>query len=190
MKGLACLLSDRTDPYTRTLELELLELFDAVTLLEGGEPVPPCTLLLVDLDLGAPLPRLEDAARVIAFSRTPGKSAPFTVLTRPFRMRELRLLLLPEEARPLAVGEDFRTVTVGGETVCLTECEATLFRLLYEAGGAPVSRNTLSAAAFPDAEDAEGSLNVYIHYLRKKLERSQRKVIRAHRGGGYSLLLD
>ena len=190
MKGLACLLADRTDPYTRTLELELLELYASVTLLTPGEPIPPCALLLADLDYAAPLPSTENAGRVIGFSRTPIQSTDYTILLRPFRMRELLALLSPEEARPLTPGADFRTVTVAGETVTLTECEAVLFRLLYEAGGTPVSRTLLAKAAFPDAADAEGSLNVYIHYLRKKLERSQKKVIRAHRGGGYSLLLE
>ncbi|MBO7762279.1 MAG: winged helix-turn-helix transcriptional regulator [Clostridia bacterium] len=189
MKGLACILADRTDPYTRTLALELSELYASVSLLAPGEAPPPCALLLTDLDF-APLPPTENAGRVISFSRTPPTSAEHTVLLRPFRMRELLSLLSPEEARPLTPGVDFRTVTVAGETVALTECEAILFRLLYEAGGAPVARSLLAKAAFPEAADAEASLNVYIHYLRKKLERSQKKVIRAHRGGGYSLFLE
>ena len=50
MKGLACILADRTDPYTRTLALELSELYASVALLAPGEAPPPCALLLTDLD--------------------------------------------------------------------------------------------------------------------------------------------
>ncbi len=186
MRRLACLLADRHDPFTGTVETELSDVFAAVRVLSRGEEVPPCSLLVTDLDYAAP-PLVGE--RRIGYTRE-GATAPFPVLHRPFRIGELRRLLTSaEEGSPLTPSADFRTLLLEGETVTLTEREAHLFRLLYEADGAPVPRGVLALALFPGAEDADGSLSVYIHYLRKKLERNGKRRLLAHRGGGYSLLL-
>lgn len=182
MSGLACLLADRSDPFTETVLLELRAVFSHVRLLARGEEIPPCRLLVLDLDYATA--EGESAVSCIGYSRT-GKGE----LRRPFRMEELRRLLTGAPTAALLPSADFRTVTVEGETVALTEREAALFALLHRAGGAPVDRATL-ASVFEGAEDAEGSLSVYIHYLRKKLERNGKRRILAHRGGGYSLLTD
>lgn len=183
MIGLACLLADRSDPFTETVLLELRTAFSQVRLMERGEAIPPAALLVCDLDYATPEERGE--GRCIGYSR----SLP-CALRRPFRMAELRALLADTAAAALLPSSDFRTVTVEGETVTLTEREAALLALLYRAKGAPVARGVLTASVFREAEDAEGSLTVYIHYLRKKLERSGKRRILAHRGGGYSLLTD
>lgn len=186
MSRLACLLADREDPFTQTLAIELSDVFETVRVLAREEEVPPCSLLVADLDYAVP-PGVGE--RRIGYTRE-GREAPFPVLGRPFPIGDLRRLLAsPEEAGALAPSADFRTLTLDGETVSLTEREAQLFRLLYEADGAPVSREALARALFPEAEDAEGSLTVYIHYLRKKLERNGKRRLHAHRGGGYSLHL-
>ena len=182
MTGLACLLADRSDPFTETLLLELRAVFSHVRLLARGEEIPPSALLLCDLDYATP--EGGGAGRCIGYSR----ELPCDV-RRPFRMEELRRLLTGAPTAALLPSADFRTVTVEGETVALTEREAALLALLHRAGGAPIERAAL-AAVFEGAEDAEGSLSVYIHYLRKKLERNGKRRILAHRGGGYSLLTD
>lgn len=186
MNRLACLLADREDPFTQTLEVELSDVFESVRVIAQGGEIPPCSLLVIDLDLAAPP---AEGERRIGFTRG-GASAPFPVLVRPFPIADLRRLLTsPAEEGALVPSADFRTLMLDGETVTLTEREAQLLRLLYEADGAPVSRETLAHALFPDAEDADGSLTVYIHYLRKKLERNGKRRLRAHRTGGYSLHL-
>ena len=130
------------------------------------------------------------AERVIAYGRE-ARTGACTYLARPFRMVALRALLEGDDnGADLRPSEDFRTVTVGGDTVTLSEREAAVFRLLYLADGAPVSRRTLAEKVFPEAEAPEDAVNVYIHYLRKKLERNGTRRIRAHRGGGYSLIGD
>ncbi len=183
MRGLACLLAAPADPFTRTLELELTAASFTVRLLARGEAVPPCALLLCDLDFGD----AEGGEVKLAFTRGMGDGE--TVLHRPFPMAELRRLIRREEmGAALLPSEDFRTVTVEGESVRLSECEAAILRILCEAEGAVVERRELAAAVFPSAKDPEGSLSVYVHYLRKKLERNGKKHILAHRGGGYSLL--
>ena len=188
MKGLACLLAPLQDPFAVMLAVELSRHFPRVRHLAPDEDVPPCALLIVDLD--SPPPRIPEDGRRIGYTRE-GLTAPFPTLSRPFPMAALRRLILhDEEAAPLSVSTDLRTVTVEGEAVALTEREAALFRLLYEANGAVVPRDVLCRAVFPEAREGEDALNVYIHYLRKKLERNRRRLIRAHRGGGYSLLTE
>ena len=190
MKGLACLVARRDDDLTRTLELELCAHYDRVTVVECAADCPPCALALADLDLGhisiAALP----AERCIGYGRDAATGeCPF--LPRPFRMAELRAMLTAEaDSAVLRPSDDFRTVTVGDMTVSLSHREAAILRLLYLAGGAPVDRGTLTEGVFPEAEAPEDVLNVYIHYLRKKLERNGTRRIRAHRGGGYSLIFD
>ena len=55
-----------------------------------------------------------------------------------------------------------------------------------EADGAFISREALKSAVW-GAESSEGVLNVYIHYLREKLERDGEKVILSSRKSGYAL---
>lgn len=189
MKGLICLLADRTEDFSRTVELELSELCERVLTVDDPEKIPPCELLVIDLD-HARVPQHTEAARRIGYARRE-RAVGFPFLLRPFRMAALRALVANEEAEAsLRPSGNYRTVTVGSETVALSEREALLFRLLYEAGGEAVSREALARAVFPNAEAPEDSVNVYIHYLRKKLERNKKRLIRAHRGGGYSLLTD
>ena len=189
MKGLVCLLADRTDDFTRTVELELSALCERVLTVDGGDGIPPCELLVIDLDY-ARAPLHTEAARRIGYTRRE-RTLGFPILIRPFRMAALRALLCEENTEePLRPSGDYRTVTVGSETIVLSDREALLFRLLYEANGAVVARSRLAEAVFPNADAPEDSVNVYIHYLRKKLERNKKRLIRSHRGGGYSLLTD
>ena len=60
------------------------------------------------------------------------------------------------------------------------------YRALKEASPSFVSREALVRAVFDTDEDA-GKLNLYIHYLRKKIETDGKKRIFACRGKGYSL---
>lgn len=192
MRGTACLLAEREDDLGRTLELELSELFETVTQSDRTDALTPCHLLLIDLDLpGLVLAHTEGVAEHrVGYTRRTDVSAPFPVLVRPFTVEALCHAVLANEQPTLFASDDGRTVILDGETILLTEREAALFTLLRRAAGSPVSRETLQAAVFPDAQSPSTELNVYIHYLRKKLERNRRKLIRAHRGGGYSLLAE
>lgn len=190
MKGLACLVARKEDDLTRTLELELCALFSRVVTVESAAECPPCAVAVINLDLPHTSAAALPAERCIAFAREV-RSAPCPLLARPFRMRELRALLEGDDgSAALRPSDDFRTVTVGDATVSLSDREAALLRLLYQADGSPVSRRALAEGVFPDAEAPEDAINVYIHYLRKKLERNGTRRIRAHRGGGYSLIGD
>ena len=189
MKGLVCLLADRTEDFSRTIELELATLYERVLTVDNPEKIPPCDLLVVDLD-HTRAPQHTEAARRIGYARRE-RTVGFPLFVRPFRMAELRALVtLGDGEVSLRPSGDYRTVTVGSEAIALSDREARIFGLLYEAGGAIVSRRILAEAVFPQADAPEDSINVYIHYLRKKLERNKKRLIRSHRGGGYSLLID
>ena len=69
----------------------------------------------------------------------------------------------------------------------LSPTEERLYRTLLAASPDFVDRNTLIRAVFGDEED-DGRLNLYIHYLRKKIETDGKKRIFAHRGKGYSII--
>ena len=79
-----------------------------------------------------------------------------------------------------------REVTLGDVSVKLTELEFLLFELIVEAGGEAVSRERILDQVWHGEADG-GIVNVYIHYLREKLESGGERVIVASRGKGYSL---
>ena len=66
----------------------------------------------------------------------------------------------------------------------LTPTERRLLDALTAASPTPVDRRTLSRLAFGTEEDG-GRLNLYICYLRKKIETDGKKRIFACRGKGY-----
>lgn len=72
----------------------------------------------------------------------------------------------------------------GEASSVLTATEARLFRTLREASPHPVSREVLIRSAFGE-DGNDRLLNLYIHYLRKKLEADGKKRIFACRGKGY-----
>lgn len=189
MKGTACLFASRSDPFTRTLELELSEIFAAVTVTDQAERIPPSHLLVLDLDLAPLSPSVAEgmAERCLGYTRKTPPTLSFPVLCRPFSMSAWRRAVLGEDVAIAATYTRGRLLLPDGSTVALTGREDALFALLYEADGAPVTRERLTAVVFPDAAEPEKSLNVYIHYLRKKIEKSGKRAILSHRGGGYSL---
>lgn len=75
---------------------------------------------------------------------------------------------------------------IDGTKIRLTQAEAALLSLLYEAEGAFVSREEIMRQVFPDANE-DGIVNVYIHYLREKLEHSGEKIIISSRKEGYRI---
>ena len=72
-----------------------------------------------------------------------------------------------------------------GRKIALTDVEFSLFYALYSAGGNFVSREELMHKVW-GPNDGDGVLNVYIHYLRQKLEDSE-KIIISSRKNGYKI---
>lgn len=128
------------------------------------------------------------AVRTVVISDRGNTSASASALPYPFSFRELHELVAGGEGsvQRLIIETDGRSVLLDGERIRLTEREHRLISAIAEGGGEFVGREKLRALAF--GEDADGGiLNVYIHYLREKLEKSGEKIILSSRLGGYRI---
>ena len=105
-------------------------------------------------------------------------------ITLPFRIGELKSML-SEDKSELTIRDD-GTVYVGARAVRLTDVEMSLFSALYKRRGDYATREELVSEVWGNGSD-EGILNVYIHYLRSKLEANGERVISCTRGKGYKL---
>jgi two-component system OmpR family response regulator len=122
-------------------------------------------------------------------------------LVKPFHFGELlaRLRALirrgPSERPPileiagLRIDPATRTVTQGGREVELTGREFAVLHFLARHAGEVVTRERLLSHVWEDSEDSSTNVvDVYVGYLRKKLDgRSNRKLIRTVRGVGFML---
>ena len=95
-------------------------------------------------------------------------------------------MLGQKKASPFILSENERSLRLYGKQIKLTEVEYALLRAIAEADGAFISREALKSAVWGE-DSSEGLLNVYIHYLREKLERDGEKVILSSRKSGYAL---
>lgn len=133
-----------------------------------------------------------------------------TYLARPLAARRLRahlaaLMRLRATARPESeprapppgtVGTGWQLdrvanrLTLGGDSIALTEVQAALLQCLAEARGRIVPRARLAAALPHGPTLGARSVDVYIHRLRARLQReagTHRLAIEAVRGRGYVL---
>jgi DNA-binding response OmpR family regulator len=81
-----------------------------------------------------------------------------------------------------------REVTVYGKTIELTPKEFTLLSVMARNAGRVLTRNELITQTWgPEYGEANESLKLYVHYLRKKIERDPNKpeFILTSRGVGY-----
>ena len=101
----------------------------------------------------------------------------------PFSLGAPRKFLSRREA---ALIPERRTVLLRGREIRLTELEYALFSLIVNAKGDAVSREEILKRVWR-SDAADGIVNVYVHYLREKLESDGERVIGASRGRGYSL---
>lgn len=124
---------------------------------------------------------------------TVGTAAPLLVLTDrreiPERFSSLPCLTIGEGGipRPFSHKEmctRIQRMTEASERPLLTPTEQRLYDVLLAASPHPVARDTLARLVF-DTEEDGGRLNLYIHYLRKKIETDGKKRIFATRGKGY-----
>lgn len=124
---------------------------------------------------------------------TVGDTAPSLLITdlptRPARFSAIPCLKIGSDgmARPFLHEEMKARITEllsGDAPPLLTPTEKRLFDALIAAAPNPVSREALALAAFGNA-DSDGMLNLYIHYLRKKIETDGKRRIFSSRGKGY-----
>jgi DNA-binding response OmpR family regulator len=159
-----------------------LILGDGYTVLRTGDEADKRTdaLIRINYSDGAPI------------SLTLSRDGRKETLPYPFTFGELRSRLLDimsGEGAPrhrLLIESDSRHIVLDGEKIRLTESEHKLISLIAKGDGELVSREELTRGVFGEGVDA-GILNVYIHYLREKLEGKGERIILASRRGGYRI---
>ena len=135
----------------------------------------PCELRLVDTDGGYGA-KLGD----VTMSRRGGSD-----LRIPFPISSLDALLC-DSAPILSASDAERSAVLRGEPIRLTEVEYALFSALMRRGGEYATREEILREVWGDDADS-GVINVYVHYLREKLEREGEKIIVSSRKLGYKI---
>ncbi len=172
------------DPYlSQKLRWELCEEFDRIEIQEDTSSV--ADVWIYDCRLGGPVPKGEN---IFYLTDKPYDALPAArCLSLPLPLGLARERLKKSGAAPsLIFLPDERAVLLHGEHIRLTEVELALLRALAEAKGEFLCREALLSAVWGN-EGTDSLLNVYIHYLREKLERSGEKMILSSRKGGYAL---
>ena len=166
--------------FARMLSLELSERGYALSDEKNAE------LFVVDLDTRG----IPDKVRpAVCFGREEEDSE--KVLHRPFEMERLFAMLertaAEKEASELEIIGGGK-ISVAGEVVSLSASEMALLELLLRERGAPLSRERIAREIFPEAKDGTKVADVYVCYLRKKIdERLGHPCIKTVRGKGYMI---
>jgi DNA-binding response OmpR family regulator len=121
-------------------------------------------------------------------------------LTKPFSFEELlariRALLRRKPGREalalrykdMTLDPFNRTLAIGAKKAELTEKEFMIMELMLKNSERPVSRPEVAECVWRDSTDSTNIVDVYINFLRKKIESvSKRKYIHTVRGTGYIL---
>ncbi len=173
------ILSDERD-FAHMLKLELEDLGHTVAILTDARRLPPVSLVLVDRDR---FPQAAVSGRILSYGWDVSGA---DTLRRPFRLSALAAAVQEPPSHGLQMQKN--AVLVHGERIPLTAREHALLSCLVQAGGKPVSRRDLYAAVWGgEGEADDGIVVVYLHYLRKKIERDGKKLLYAVRGKGYAL---
>ena len=155
------------------ITLELSEVAEAVLLCRDSART--CDSYLVDADN----PAFSDIPG-IRMKREGGD------IRVPFRIGSLATLFEDKKTALVEIIPSSKSARVGQRTVKLTELEYALFDLLISAKGAYVSRDEILGTVWGSKAD-KGIINVYIHYLREKLEADGEKIILSSRNYGYKV---
>ena len=91
-----------------------------------------------------------------------------------------------EGAELLTLSDGERSAYLRGERIKLTELEYALLGRLMSARGEYTSKEDILRDVWNNEADA-GIINVYIHYLREKLEKRGEKIILSSRKCGYKI---
>lgn len=136
-------------------------------------------VLIIDTDTCA-LPENYTGARVLQIGR--GSRADISI---PFSHAELISIIEGDgDCEKIALGD--RCVYFRNEKIRLTDVEFSLVKALVSKRGEFLSREELLDTVW-GGEKSQGVLNVYIHYLREKLEQSGEKIIISSRKNGYKI---
>lgn len=170
--------------FAQMLRLELEDAGYTVSVLRRDSRLAAAGVYLVDRD--AFFDVAPPASRVVGYGRVTRKEACF--LSRPFLLSALLPAVRGEEeiTGTLKLQGDGVLILPNGTRVLLSPKEYALLACLVRADGAPVPRAKLLREVWGEGQ-SEGVVTVYLHYLRKKLERDGKKMLYAVRGSGYAL---
>ena len=135
----------------------------------------PCDMRIVDTDSG-----FEAKPQDVRISRY-GECD----IRIPFPLSELDRLI-DDNSPLLSISESEKCAVLRGEAIKLTEVEFLLFSALMKRGGDFVTREEILREVWGDDADS-GVINVYVHYLREKLEGGGEKIIISSRKLGYKI---
>ena len=174
-KQLRCAVLTTDRMLFQKIRLELYGICDVEIITEGS--VSEYDLYFTDLD------SYTGTARGYTMTRRENTKCDIPL---PFLLGRVRSVA--EEAARGGLRLDFneRTAILRGRTAKLTEVEFSLLHALYRRRGAYACREELLFEVWRGSADA-GVLNVYIHYLREKLEGQGEKIIISSRNHGYKI---
>lgn len=150
-----------------------------VDLIESDHSVNLYAITFADIDSVSNYPK-----NVITMSY--GKKADITL---PFLHADVLAIVERAEQKndeKITLMNDGRHALLFGEKIKLTEVEYKLLFELLSTKGEYVSRESLLKKVWGEGFDS-GVVNVYVHYLRNKLERDGRKIILSSRKEGYRI---
>ncbi len=190
-RGLDVLTADTLTEMETVMRRAHLAMVDASFLQEGEIPSFPFDIIL----FGYP----EDIANISACELTK-----YYVVTMPFLVEDFFATLLPESetkhprelrlpkrkgpAESLALDAENRLAFYKGEKISLTQKEFALLQLLFENRGLPISREFALAEIFGESETKTNVVDVYINYLRAKIDNKFGiRLIQTVRGCGYTI---
>ena len=104
----------------------------------------------------------------------------------PFSIGTIAKLIQNEPAAILEIDEPSKCAVLRGEKIKLTEVEFALFSLVFSKRGEYADRKEILRVVWNGEKD-EGVINVYVHYLREKLEKNGEKIIISSRKCGYKI---
>ena len=146
-----------------------------LTVISEAEKIAECDLALWDTDTLGKAP-------VDAISLGRGDEARIKV---PFSIDALSELISGYDGT-LSLSGEKKEATLRKKRIKFTDVEFALLTLLYSAGGKFVSREEILDKIWGGESDG-GVINVYIHYLREKLEFFGEKIILSSRKLGYAI---
>jgi hypothetical protein len=177
---------------SRLIELELAERGADVTS-EANEAVSRAMFVvgILDDETAEIVKNIApNAEKIVCYRYSEIEADGFIAFERPFDVSKLCDGLTRFQKREKdQQGLEFEngTVTFRGEKIDLSKKEFELLRLLYSKKGEAVSRSEARALIFP-AESDSNVVDVYIRYLRKKLDlRFDTRMIITVRNRGYML---
>ena len=152
-----------------------LELIGKASVVDLTATDAECDVILIDGDD----PKF-DTERGLIMKRGGGD------ISLPFRIGELAHLITKEKNAYIELSKSERAARVGAGTVKLTELEYALLSLLLSENGGYVSRERILEEVWDGRAD-KGIINVYVHYLREKIETEGEKIILSSRNFGYKI---